>query len=1316
VPFADVEELKPHRLHPHCADAVDEDGHRWCSRSFKKRLADGADIELNWKMHVDPDRILSLDTEAEHGVKISRCAPDELELFVPHSHLQHLEVGKFIVGSPFVHNCQHQPESAMYHKVVQVKRKRTADGGIGNMFHFHIATQAVPHMGWTAKHIEYNFSYMPVEAREIHNPWPERRSYLDHSSESRRLQGFQFPGFAQPSAGNIQSAGQSSGSMQRNNGIVSFNPDQVSNFGWNWDFFLNESKTPKFVIDQPDTQGIFILENPYIKAHAGCFLNFTSKFQGFMKAPHIIWQAGLKGHGIMQGRLRASLNSTRPMSLEASSYKIPSEVLENFPFLRILTKFDKTRWFNQVSHGVGPMAASFTPGFQFQMEVYHKGVFHGFLATGGSTRGVMMPILHFDSLKGFEQTIQGELLNTTVFPPLYKIFTEVFELGVRADPIFHLKGDFMGFQGVEAAMHFRAYQNCTISRQGSVHFDVDARKALVVYPFRVVGPNQLDFNTKYQLKMQAKGVEKVTSPTTSWGQVEFHEPISNCNFGNFTEAEVENVAITVILEKVDTTTGAVTQMGQGSYTVMSWELGIGQPVPTWINIKNAENQAVANAQVYIVHKENVVSFLSSRIKGIGFDFPSVSLIPGQIQNEYKDLPADCPLKIHLILGNRSYLVDVNPKSMGQGAVFTGQTVIELYPSFVDMWAACATTMEFCTSPKIELWCGSQKLGSAPVPPFGIPVPEESNFIEDMLGMQPTMAPAIGTEQTNNLPAVQVTTPNNIPVATITSEVRLSPATASSSFLSPSFAADVTMGEQIEFIWTIADTVAGQAMTFKVIPMKIVSQQQLPDQDLSKYRKIGDSFLFSESDSTQADVPGTCQARPVHGMEASALPCSFAKALAFNSPGFATGDKMIVMVTWMQDNKEHKIYSPAFRLVGGVTMPTMPVPGGTRRLQAAAAAALPPAQSNLRSPSPAPATPAPTLGAGNSSENQSEACARQDLRFNFGQGVEVRLEVLSMGVPQALQQDMPMMAMDDNSGPVYTSPWEAMGGNQPAMEAKDFLPETACEMGMCDTALPGCRQASFKQLYFPRLVFNFSRPYFYNHNETNSTTQKLIQEAMAWAFSAMPEAIQVVLQELEQREKELQQQTAVPNYGFGAYSQPNQNQFGFNNGQQQNNWFNSPQATGNTQQMPQAFGKWWNTQRRLTAKRMGVDGEGRPVEMPSKLMSHQAEVQFRNGLPYRVDHVLLKKMIKSGMIPVDDGHSKKLGKLNIIGFYFEDLGAIQVPESDVHARAGWAGWVTALAACAATAAVAFGVFLRSRCSDSGYKPQLLEAAQCEEGLE
>lgn len=109
-------------------------------------------------------------------------------------------------------------------------------------------------------------------------------------------------------------------------------------------------------------------------------------------------------------------------------------------------------------HGVGNMPTVFTPGFQFEMEVYHRGPFSGSLATGGRTRGTMMPVLHFDSEHGFEQTLEGELLNTTCYPPLYMIFTKVFEFGVRAEPIFHLKGDFMGFNGVEAALHFRAYQ------------------------------------------------------------------------------------------------------------------------------------------------------------------------------------------------------------------------------------------------------------------------------------------------------------------------------------------------------------------------------------------------------------------------------------------------------------------------------------------------------------------------------------------------------------------------------------------------------------------------------------------------------------------------------------------------------------------------------------------------------------------------------------------------------------------------------------------------------------------------------------------
>ncbi|CAJ1335615.1 unnamed protein product [Effrenium voratum] len=348
--------------------------------------------------------------------------------------------------------------------------------------------------------------------------------------------------------------------------------------------------------------------------------------------------------------------------------------------------------------------------------------------------------------------------------------------------------------------------------------------------------------------------------------------------------------------------------------------------------------------------------------------------------------------------------------------------------------------------------------------------------------------------------------------------------------------------------------------------------------------------------------------------------------------------------------------------------------------------------------------------------QSEACTRQDLKFNFGQGVEVRAEINNLGVPTAIAKDMPPMYQDDeDDGPVYATPWETMGGNQPAMEAKDFLPEGLCEMGLCDTMLPGCRQAQFKKLFFPRLVFNYSKEFDYDLNSTNSTTQKMLQEAMAWAFSAMPEAIEVALQELQQREQELKKQTAVPNYGFGNYGNQNQNQnqFGFGNpSQQQNNWFNQPQQNsglGNTQQMPQAFGKWWNTQRRLSDKRMGVDQDGNLVEMPRKLMSHQVEIQFRDGLPYNVDHVLIKKMVKQGMLNVDRHNLFKKDKPEIVGFYLEDLGSITIPNQP-ESRTVFAG----AAACAALAAAAVaGVLLslRKRPASEGY-----EASLSSQGLE
>ena len=109
-----------------------------------------------------------------------------------------------------------------------------------------------------------------------------------------------------------------------------------------------------------------------------------------------------------------------------------------------------------------------------------------------------------------------------------------------------------------------------------------------------------------------------------------------------------------------------------------------------------------------------------------------------------------------------------------------------------------------------------------------------------------------------------------------------------------------MGEQVAFIWTVADATTSQArlsecsgdrivvvghsyswpgarsrplitqvIIFDVIPMRLVSQQ--PTQGpLSQYRRIGDQWLIPDTASTQTGVTGTCTKQSVHGVPARGL--------------------------------------------------------------------------------------------------------------------------------------------------------------------------------------------------------------------------------------------------------------------------------------------------------------------------------------------------------------------------------------------------------------------------------------------------------------
>lgn len=475
IPFADVEELKPARLEPYCEKEVDEDGHRWCARSIIKTLEDDGEVHMSWKMHVNPDKILSLDTEEEHGVKVTDCVPGELEIALPDSHHHHAVTGSFVIGSHFVHGCNHLTKKHMYHKVTKVLQKKRHNEEGNKLTRFRLATELLPGFPHVAKFISFNFSYMPIEARNI-TKFPAMRTNFGQKKDGRRL-GF-FDDMMKKaenglSGGNFQSAGQSSGGIETDDSVLNLSPKQISNFGWNWDFYMNDTESPRFVINKPGTKGSVIVRNPYAKAHAGCFINFTSNFQGIMAAPLVKWQAGYKGHGQVQGRLEGAMNSTRDGKMDPEHYKLPQKMLESVPLLHLLKEYDEPKWFHPINKAVGNMPMMIEPGFQFQVDFYHKGPFSGFLTFGGSAHGTMSPILHYDSEKGFESTCDTDLQDVDMWPPMWMIFTKECEMGLQARPTMLIRGDFMGFQGATSAIAMRPYMNVTIIRDGQPLLDVD---------------------------------------------------------------------------------------------------------------------------------------------------------------------------------------------------------------------------------------------------------------------------------------------------------------------------------------------------------------------------------------------------------------------------------------------------------------------------------------------------------------------------------------------------------------------------------------------------------------------------------------------------------------------------------------------------------------------------------------------------------------------------------------------------------------------------------------------------------------------------
>jgi len=824
-------------------------------------------------------------------------------------------------------------------------------------------------------------------------------------------------------------------------------------------------------------------------------------------------------------------------------------------------------------------------------------------------------------------------------------------MGIKGEPKLLLKGDFLGFNDAQAAVQIVPYMNVTIQRDGTLNFSADDEDLLIAYPVRVMGLDTLSFSNKYVVKIAANGREVMSSPAINWGDVEYHDPVTTFSLGSYTDTDATSLVIQVTLYEVNDDAGTNTTLGSGSFTCSDFsDEGSCTPSPAFVNIVNALNAPVAVVELAVAHTDHATTFYGSKIKGIGLSFPTVSMNDVNLATAFPSLASTIttdPLRLHVIHSGRTFLCNLNGTIAGATASLTGTALIALYPAFLETWGSCSAGLSKCTNPKLELYSGNTLVATGSIPPFGSIQTSSgaSNLLASIVGATTTTTP-VATDINQTLPQATLYAPDSTTtvIATIDIKVRITSPAASSLYMSPSLGQQIPLQQTTEFMWTIVGADSTKTIAFTLTPMQIQSNTSVLATDTVGYRAVNDKYLIPVSTATQT-ISAQCAQRTMGNISADQMPCTFVKELQFNSPTFNAGDQMVILTQWTgSDGLVHALYSPPFAIVAAGAAATSAT--GGRRLESSV-------PERWLSDSTV-AVPSSEFSTNQNVDSSDPDCATKALKFNLGQGVMMRAEILSVGVPKDFPQ---YQSSGDDDDPLYATPWKSLGGANPEVNTNDLLPDEMCQAGMCDSMLPGCREANFKQMFFPQLLFNFSRDYFYN--ATEGGVSDIVKNAMAWAFSAMPEAVTVVLQKLQEQQEAQDSSTAVTDYGFGNYDQYSPRRrssslFGTSSSS------TSSGSSSSSSSSSDALNNWWNIQRRLEnqaspGSKIAVDQDGKPVVMPRRLESHQVRVEFKQGLPYEVNHHLVNMMLRHGYIRDHQNEA-----LPITGFYFQDGGSIKIP--------------------------------------------------------
>eukprot|EP00927_Polykrikos_kofoidii_P003705 TRINITY_DN1149_c0_g1_i1.p1 TRINITY_DN1149_c0_g1~~TRINITY_DN1149_c0_g1_i1.p1 ORF type:complete len:1655 (-),score=281.94 TRINITY_DN1149_c0_g1_i1:364-5328(-) len=1151
---------RPNQFHDFCGPRDTATGLASCEGSSQQHQPHEKDVattvHLSWHMKVDPERILSLNAasaEETQSPRIVRCMPGEIELELPNAYARRLRekslwTDMLVVASNLAHNCAHLGSRHLHARVVGVRRLTEH----GTRARVHLSCRELPSLAHAIPYIALNLSYMPAEALD-RKLFPVARN---RSSVPRRVAASATPTMtdfvsedgvdgdlfsALIDSGGLTTAGHSSTDVRGGVGDrLKAVPEQISNFGWNWDLRFNVSEDPEINCSAPGVEGVVKLRRPYLQLHAGVYLNFTSRLASMLEPPHVVWKAGLMGNGKVSARMLVDLRTTAPIE------KVdPFHVFE----IPLPEQLQVTRWLERIDVAVGNLPLSLEPGIQLKAELYHRGHINGIFQFGGQTHFVVNPEASFDSSVGFSSNVRARFEEVKIWPPLWIAAAQRFEMGIRFRPTIWLRGELLdGAKESQVGFEFEPYLNLTVTRLGrSSSVEGGPMESLVVYPLRVWGLEGGEPQKRYRVRLTVNGREVATSHEMNWGQVEFYDGVAKFDFGVVTRSALLLMPINV--EVLETFSGeGFAETVLGSTVIMCISILNGECQPSPALAKFAVLGRIISVEIVMIWRSDAASVFASRLRGISLSFPRVSILDGDLQaslraaENAREIPS--PLAMRLVHADRAYLVPLG------GVPLAGKLILELGPMFLDAWRGPCDEAA-CSSGRLELLVGQHIVAAGDLPElYGSGVAETAT-IEAAFGgadrgdhgpdfeitMQQTFLAAMRASlnrtghdlTTTGLRRSIPTEPLTIALRPLTLDSSVTPASAfvelrasltnpsrASAFFGASRSRHVLLESSLKLAWTVSGVAADSEVSFQLSAWKESKSSNMP-----RASHVGKTLMgIGSADLLPIDGMREAFTRRCEKAEASSS-CIFSYSLAITSETFKVGDRAVVSLEWTDgDGQTHFMLSPPFDVAA--EKPARATSEGDSNfvlglmsgLAGEAREAIDVAKRWTGLGSELSSRRLWSLDDwGQRFAESVDTCKEKDLHLDIGAGMLTRARLANTDGDHG-ESAKRIASLLGSAGLVgvasLNTAYESIGEESLLdKDAVHILPEFLCANGVCRARLPGCSDNT-QQMYYPTLVFNFNRDFRFKDRKAGAN---MVQTAMAYAFAVFPEAIELTMHEL-----------------------------------------------------------------------------------------------------------------------------------------------------------------------------------------------------------